>query len=280
VVPGTQNKATGLSEFAKQMAPAVRAAAGLAHSMEGRVHNSPKLDEPTAVKQALTEADTATQEIILQSLLEHFPNVGLAAEEDTDSVARFPPEAEAMVIIDPIDGTLNSYIEAGGPYAVIVGLAIRGRYESGLVSLPREGLHFEGTRGRGAYCLTNGRNHGPARADPDGNRVLVSHQMPAGVISALVDRGYEVIPACGGAVSVAPLIKGVRAGLRYAGNPTGVSIRGRVGIVIAREAGALVTNMEGDEFPEDMDTPEETLIVSSDFEDLQRLKDAFRTGLS
>ena len=54
----------------------------------------------------------------------------------------------------------------------------------------------------------------------------------------LRDHGCEVVSSCGGAVSVAPLIPGVRAGVRWAGSETGVSIRGRIGVLIAREAGA------------------------------------------
>ena len=243
------------------------------------MHNSPKTGESTAVKQALTEADTATQEVILESLLEHYPGVSLAAEEDTERVSRFPEQADATVIIDPIDGTLHSYIEGGGPYAVMVGLAIQGRYQSGLVSLPREGIHFDATRGRGAYALTNGRTRRPARAVADGNRILVSHGMPEGVTQALVAQGYEVIPACGGAVSVAPLIKGVRAGLRWAGGPLGISIRGRVGVVIAREAGAIVTTLGRGDFPSDMGTPAPTLIIASDSSDLELLSNAFEAGL-
>jgi fructose-1,6-bisphosphatase/inositol monophosphatase family enzyme len=279
MMPERQRAVADFSEFAERMAPAVRAAASLAHSMEGRVQNAPKADESTAVKQALTEADTATQEVILGSLFEHFPGVSLAAEEDTESVSKFPEHGDAKVIIDPIDGTLHSYLEGSGPYAVIVGLAIHGLYECGLVSLPREGIHFEGCRGRGAYSLTNGRERRPARATADGNRILVSHGMPVGVSAALLERGYEVIPACGGAVSVAPMIKGVRAGLRWAAGPGGISIRGRVGVLIAREAGALVAAVGGKEFPSDMETPSATLIVASDPDDLEVLNGALEAGL-
>jgi len=34
-------------------------------------------------------------------------------------IERFPERADARVIIDPIDGTLHSYLEGLGPYAVI-----------------------------------------------------------------------------------------------------------------------------------------------------------------
>ena len=38
----------------------------------------------------------------------------------------------------------------------------------------------------------------------------------------LQERGFEVVFGCGGAVSVAPLIPGIRAGARYAAGEGGV----------------------------------------------------------
>lgn len=260
--------------FAEKLSPAVQRAAAFARSLEGKVANEPKLGETSAVKQALTQADVGTQEIILQSLLEHFPEVCLAAEEDTETVAAFPKDADARVVIDPIDGTLRSYLEASGPYAVIVGLAIRGIYQTALVSLPREGLYFEGARGRGASVMTSGKTRSPVRAAADGKRVFVSHGMPDAAIEVLRSRDYEVISACGGAVAVAPLVKGVCAGLRWANTSLGISIRGRVGVLIAREGGALVRATNGSEFPEDMQTPSATLLVASDPRQLDDLDEA------
>lgn len=266
------------SEFSALMMPALIEASRLARSLEGRVHNNPKLEEATAVKQALTEADEATQEVILQALLEHFPNVSLAAEEDTVSVARFPETSNAQVIIDPIDGTLHSYLEASGPYAVIVGLVVGGRYDAGLIGLPREGLCFEATRGRGARIHRPGRTPQAARVSVEGNRVLVAHNTPVGVTSWLAARGYEAIPACGGAVSVAPLIPGVRAGLRWAPGEKGISIRGRVGALVALEAGAKVCGIDSEFFPDDPDTPASALLVGSDDDDIALLRGAFEAG--
>lgn len=260
--------------FAERILPAVKRAAALARSLEGKVSNAPKLDETSAVKQALTLADVRTQEIILLALLEHFPEVCLAAEEDTETVAAFPKDADAQVVIDPIDGTLRSYLEASGPYAVIVGLALHGIYQASLVALPREGLCFEGARGRSAHVTANGRARRPARAIADGNRVLVSHGMPEAATEVLRSRDYEVIPACGGAVSVAPLVNGVCAGLRWSDTSLGISIRGRVGVLIAREGGAWVRSMNGNAFPEDMQTPSATLLVASDPHQLDHLDEA------
>ena len=143
-----------LDEFALKMTPAVRKAAEIALGLEGRVSNTPKGHERTAVKQALTEADTLAQEAILEVLLEHYPHVRLEAEEDTPLVKAFRCDGDGVVIIDPIDGTLQSYLEGLGPYAVIVGLAIERRVRSALVMLPREGVLFRTAPGAGVEVIT------------------------------------------------------------------------------------------------------------------------------
>lgn len=263
-------------EFARALAPALRQAASIARALEGRAANRPKSGEVTAIKAALTVADTAAQEALLTRLFEHFPYVSLAAEEDTPSVGRFPETAPAQVVIDPIDGTLRFYLERAGPYATMIGLAIGGRYEAGLVALPGEGIFLEAVRGEGARRSQDDEESQPVRVGEGGNRVWVSHDLPAPVVERLQARGFEVEPASGGAISVAPLIPGVRAGLRLAKqNPEGVSIRGRIGALIAAEAGAIVSGADGP-FPEAIHEPCQALLVAETEDDHALLEDALR----
>jgi fructose-1,6-bisphosphatase/inositol monophosphatase family enzyme len=265
-------------DFLPLLAPAVRRAAQIARWLEGRVPNQPKLGEATAVKRALTAADTAAQEALLVPLLEHFPQVHLLAEEDTPSVEHFAEKGEATVVIDPIDGTLHSYLEGGGPYAVMIGLALGGQYQAGLVALPREELLLQAWRGAGASMARADHPPQEVRPEADGDLVLVSHGTPRPVIDSLTRRGLRVVSSCGGAVSVAPLIPGVRAGLRHAEGEFGVSIRGRIGALIAAEAGALVRGASGASFPLDLDTPASTLLVAAQPEDLSLLDEALAAG--
>ena len=149
--------------FLAVIGPAVRQAASIARALEGRVRNRPKDGEDSAAKAALTLADTAAQEAILVPLLEHFPDVSLLAEEDTPSVGSFPHQADECVVIDPIDGTLRCYLEAAGPYAVMVGLVrrrpLRGRDRR---APPRGALLRGGARRRRALRAR------PRRAAPAG----------------------------------------------------------------------------------------------------------------
>ena len=265
-------------QFSISLTPAVRRASEVALELEGHVTNRPKASETTAVKQALTEADILAQEEILEVLQDCYPCVSLAAEEDTPRVKHFPSDSRALVIIDPIDGTLNSYLNGKGPYSVIVGLALERRVCAGLVALPREGLIFRGREGGGAQVVAQDGSVSPIEARADGDRVMVSHSVGEDIRAALQAEGFDVISGSGGAVSVAPLLPGVRAGLRLASSESenGVSIRGRVGLTIAREAGAIVRGARGEDFPMDLDSPHWTLCVSAEEEDQRRFERLLR----
>jgi fructose-1,6-bisphosphatase/inositol monophosphatase family enzyme len=262
--------------------PALRQAAAIARALEGRVVNSPKARESTPSKAALTMADTAAQEALLVSVFERFPFVSLEAEEDTPTVHRFPKQAEARVVIDPIDGTLHFYLESRGPYASMVGLAVAGRMEAALVALPREGLFFDATRGHGARLARAGGVPRMLRVprSESGRRVLVSHDLPDAAQQKLRARGYEVVPGAGGAIAVAPLVPGVRAGLRLARTPKGISSRGRIGALIAAEAGALVRCETGKEFPTELDAPARALLVAGHADDMDALEEALAAGIA
>jgi len=247
-------------EFVRILAPAMEQAAAIATALEGRVANRPKSGEVTPVKAALTVADTAAQEALLVPLLARFRAARLEAEEDTRSVALFTGEAaELRIVIDPIDGTFHFFLGGRGPYAVMAGLAIADRYQAALIALPREGLCFSALRGGGARAAAGQ----PAALSRAGRRVLVSDGVADAVAAQLGAQGFEVGLACGGAVAVAPLVPGVRGGLRVAKHAS-ISTRGRIGALIAAEAGALVETGAGEPFPVSLDEPARSLVVADD----------------
>lgn len=262
-------------EFLALLAPAVRQAAAIARALEGRVPNRPKSGERSDVKAALTVADSAAQEAILVPLLERFPELAVRAEEDTPSVAEFAPDGPSVVVVDPIDGTLRSYLEARGPYAVMAGLVQEERYRAALVALPREGLFFDAVDGGPARLARARGRPRPVCAEASGKRVLVSYDVPAEVEARLRKRGFEVGYGCGGAIAVAPLIPGVRAGLRIGPSPVeGISIRGRIGALIARRAGARLECEGGRAFPEGVGEAARVLLVAASDDDLATLREA------
>jgi fructose-1,6-bisphosphatase/inositol monophosphatase family enzyme len=266
---------TDPNAFVRALAPALRQSASIARALEGRVANRPKRGEATPVKAALTIADTASQEALLVPLLEHFPTVRLAAEEDTPSTLRFPGDGPELVVIDPIDGTLRFYLEGVGPYAVMIGLARERVFEAALVAMPREELYFDAVRGAGARLAQQGLPARAALASATGKRVYVSHNVPEAARECLLRRGFEVTSACGGAISVAPLVPGACAGLRIAEEPgADLSIRGRIGLLIAAEAGALVRGEDGADFTLDIEQRARAVLVAATSRELQALEAA------
>jgi fructose-1,6-bisphosphatase/inositol monophosphatase family enzyme len=261
--------------FVRALAPALRQSASIARALEGRVANRPKRGEATPVKAALTIADTASQEALLVPLLEHFPTVRLAAEEDTPSTLHFAGEGPELVVIDPIDGTLRFYLEGAGPYAVMIGLARERVFQAALVALPREELYLDAVRGAGARLAQQGLPARAARAEATGKRVYVSHNVPEAARECLRRRGFEVASACGGAISVAPLVPGACAGLRIAEEPDAdLSIRGRIGLLIAAEAGALVRGEDGEDFTLDIEQRARAVLVAATPHELTALEAA------
>jgi len=270
------------ARFVATLRPALRQAAAVARALEGRVANRPKPGQESPAKAALTVADSAAQEALLVPLLEAFPDLELEAEEDTPTVARFRGRGPGCAVLDPIDGTLRSYLDGAGPYAVMAGLAVGSRFEAALLALPREGLYLDAVRGHGAWRSEAGAPAvavRPDRQEPPGRqrrRVWVSHGMPGRVTEALAARGFVVEHACGGAVAVAPLVPGVCAGLRLAPSGRGVSRRGRIGVLIAQEAGCCVAGEPGRPFPDDLDARAPVLRVAADEATLGEVEDALR----
>ncbi len=259
-------------KFVECLSGALRQAAAIAVALEGRVANRPKTGESTAVKAALTLADTASQEALLVPLFEMFPEVEVEAEEDTPTVSLFSRGGDAKVVIDPIDGTLRSYLGGDGPYGVMAGLAVDGRYEGALVALPRERRFFEAVRGGGARMAHEDAPWEAALLSREGRGVIVSHEMPKPVVSKLIELGYEPSNGSGGAIAVAPLVPGFCGGLRLAKGPLGVSIRGRIGVLIAAEAGALLRGDGGAPFPDSVDVASRALLVARDAEVMRDLE--------
>jgi myo-inositol-1(or 4)-monophosphatase len=98
----------------------------------------------------VTEADFEAQQAIQQFLERRAPDFAfLAEEEDASDLSRL--EGEYCWIVDPLDGTVN-YAYGLAPYAVSVGLARNGTILAGAIWDPLLGEMFSAAVGEGAYC--------------------------------------------------------------------------------------------------------------------------------
>jgi len=96
----------------------------------------------------VTEVDQASENTIIETLLNAYPDHGILAEESGRTHGN--PNAEHVWIIDPLDGTTN-FIHGFPFYCVSIALQSRGRLEQAVVYDPTRNDLFTSTRGRGAF---------------------------------------------------------------------------------------------------------------------------------
>ena len=146
------------AEFVDVMMPVVRRCAEASLIFFGKVSDIGKSTDTTLrsaeareASSALTVLDTALQDIILSSALQHFPFVRCIAEEDTPLRRRFAGnDSDYAIILDPIDGTYH-FQRGDAPYCVCVGLARGGYMEAAVVARPSDDKLFTAMRGQGTY---------------------------------------------------------------------------------------------------------------------------------
>lgn len=210
----------------------------------------------------VTEADHASERVILAGLRARMPQVPVIAEEEI--AGGHVPEAlgRHFVLVDPLDGT-KEFIKQNGEFCVLIGLVEDGRPSAGVVLAPQAGVLWAGAPGLGAFKarIVEGRmvDRAPilARPAPDDAWTAVmsrSHGHP--IAEAAIDRlPVQTRTGVGSAIKFAQIAEGaadvharwigtnewdtaageavvVAAGgavIDYDGKPLGYGKRGRVG---------------------------------------------------
>jgi myo-inositol-1(or 4)-monophosphatase len=94
----------------------------------------------------VTEADIASEQWIVSRLRKDFPDHAILAEEHHSDAQR----GQHTWIIDPLDGTTN-YAHGYPAFAVSIGFEVDGELEWGIVYNPNTGERFTARRGSGAF---------------------------------------------------------------------------------------------------------------------------------
>ena len=100
------------------------------------------------VDDPVTAADHAANKLIVDELRRQFPDDGILAEETPDNTQRLAKTRVWM--IDPIDGT-KQFIERIGEFAVMIGLAVDGEAQLGVVYHPTVDRLYYAAPGIGAF---------------------------------------------------------------------------------------------------------------------------------
>jgi myo-inositol-1(or 4)-monophosphatase len=96
----------------------------------------------------VTEADIASENLIIDRIRSYHPQHGILAEESGEAVLKGKP-SEWKWIIDPLDGTSN-YAHGYPCFCVSIALERAGQLEIGVVYDPMRDEMFAAERGRGA----------------------------------------------------------------------------------------------------------------------------------
>ncbi len=192
----------------------------------------------------VTEVDRSSEALIVGSLLRARPDDGVLGEEGSSRKG----STGVTWVIDPLDGTIN-YLYGIEEFAVSIGALVEGRSVVGAVHNPVNGEMFAACEGEGASL--NGHE---LRLEPSG-RSLTEALVGTGFTYVAKDRADQarMIPA------ILPAVRDIRRRGSAALDICAVAC-GRLdayyeawlrpwdltaGEVIAREAGATVTEIEG-----------------------------------
>lgn len=195
----------------------------------------------------VTEVDQAAEQVIIDTVLQAYPNHAILAEESGRS--RGAKDSEFVWIIDPLDGTTN-FIHGFPVYCVSIALAHRGQVQQAVVYDPTRNDLFYASKGRGAYL--------------NDRRIRVSRRTR--LSDALVGTGFpfrrgdnfkryikmfeEVMQACAGvrrpgaaALDLCYVAAGYYDGFFETGlNPWDIA----AGSLMITEAGGLIGNFTGE----------------------------------
>jgi len=199
-----------------------------------------------------TEADKASQEMILERLHRAFPGDGLCAEESSE---RFATEATGdgrFWVVDPIDGT-RGFARKNGEFSVMIALVVEGRVVVGAVHEPAidrvtyavvgGGCHVRQPSGAGAArrCAVTGTEGTPRALAMSRSRGAEGERELLEAFGA--ERAVQTYSA---GIKMAQVARG-EVDLYLGDYLTLHDWDVAAGHILVTEAGGRVTNIEGDE---------------------------------
>lgn len=213
---------------------------------------SDRVVQEKAPKDLVTDADLASQLAIRTRLEAAFPGYAFVGEEAGEgdppaAVRRGDPDAPPCWVVDPLDGTVN-FVHRLQSFAVSIGLYARGKMRLGVIFDPTRDEMFTAIDGQGARL-----NDQPIRVSgcTELDNALLACSFQAGVSrdSKEVKRFVNVLERCRSMRrlgSCALNLCYVAAGRLDGYWATSVAAWDTAaGIVIAREAGASLTAVDG-----------------------------------
>ena len=125
-------------------------------------------------KTPVTEADLASERVIVEMLMKAFPDIPVVSEE-TVPAAGFASPAPRFWVVDPLDGT-KEFVARNGEFAVLIGLVENSRPVLGVVHGPAIGVTYVAHEPGSAMRRRDGGDFAPIDARvPQREGVVVVH---------------------------------------------------------------------------------------------------------
>lgn len=197
----------------------------------------------------VSDADRESEKAIVAILRKSFPDHSVLGEEYGDS-GTDATNATHIWMIDPLDGTTN-FVHQFPFFATSIGLEVEGEVVAGVVNVPKLGLRFHGAKGLGAFV-----NGEPIRVS---TRAKMSEGLFATgfssydntldeqleILSTILKHSRGIRRAGAAAIDMCLVAQGV-FDVYWEKNLSPWDTA--AGVIIAREAGAVVTDMTGQPF--------------------------------
>ena len=242
-----------LSDDLQFISDLARAAALLVRKNYGKVQRLTKRHD-----EAVSEADRASQRLIVAALRKRFLGDGIIGEENEtgDAITSDVPDpAGRNWVIDPIDGT-NNFLAGLGVFAVCIGLLEAGRPTLGVVYDVTRDLPYVAAKECGAFA---GKRKISALTTPlwDSSMLMLTSnlldsqgKLPAFAVRWLAQTNWKIRILGSAAIEASQVATGVAHGA--------ITLNGKLWDAVAPaavviEAGGIVTDPKGNEiFPFDL----------------------------
>jgi myo-inositol-1(or 4)-monophosphatase len=258
---GQPTPGTSIEELTRFLNVAFAACDGARQILNRHYGNLRHVDEKFQAG-LVSEADKESEKFIVETIRAAFPDHGILGEESGLSgspdvqartaalIADRKAAPGALWMIDPLDGTTN-YVHRFPVFCISIGLEINSELVVGVVDAPKLGSRYHAVRGGGAFLNGEPIHCSPRKQFREGlfatgffeTDQTLEEQLAITYETVKNSRGIRRAGAA--ALDLCFVAEGIfDAFWEKDLKPWDTA----AGVCIAREAGAVATNMEGDDF--------------------------------
>lgn len=235
-----KNMIINLSEISREAGKAIMKARSSGFKISCKKDNSP-----------VTEADLASNKVIMTALSKLYPEIPVLSEEGTDIPFSTRQTWKEFFLVDPLDGT-KEFIKDNGEFCVCIALMGDNRPALGVIYAPTSDTLYTGSIETGASISRNGKAPEPIHTKPAGkNEGLIvvgsrSHPSPE-LKEYLSTKNVAEIKPSGSAIKFCLVAEG-KAHLYPRFNPT-MEWDTAAGQAVVEAAGGSMVGLDGELFP-------------------------------